>query len=197
MKNWILRYWLLILGLLPLPLLALRASQGGAFEIINPAGTLSTLAFVGCLSCTPLHLLIRQAWLLKLKRPLGVLAFGYGALHFLAYAVDLGTLQDTVTETLRRPSYVWGTAALLVMLPLALTSNKAAMKLLKRNWKRLQQASYAVVGLLIAHLLLLPHIKAEYQLFALVLLAGLLLRLPPMRRLLNQRSLTFKLPTRN
>ncbi|AZI44386.1 hypothetical protein EHF33_16025 [Deinococcus psychrotolerans] len=197
MKNWILRYWLLMLGLLPLPVLAFRAYQGGAFEIMNPAGTLSTLAFVGCMSCTPLYLLIRQAWLLKLKRPLGVLAFGYGALHLLAYAVDLGTIQDSVNETLHKPSYLWGLAALLVMLPLALTSNKAAMKLLKRNWKRLQQASYAVVGLLIAHLLLLPHIKVEYQLFALILLAGLLMRLPPMRRLLNQRPLTFKLLNRN
>ena len=197
MNHWISRYWLLVLGLLPLPPLLVRALRGGMIDVVNPAGTLSTLAFVGCLSCTPLNLLLRQPWLLKLKRPLGVFAFGYGALHFLAYAVDLGTLQDTVTETVRRPSYLWGSAALLVMLPLALTSNKAAMKLLKRNWKRLQQASYAVVGLLIAHLLLLPHVKAEYHLYASVLLAGLLLRLPPVRRLLSQRPLAFGRPSRN
>ena len=184
---WLKRYWFLLLLLSPLLVLALEMQRGGAYAIINPAGTLSTLAFVGCLSCTPLNLVFGLPWLLRFKRPLGVAAFAYGALHFLTYAIDLGSVHDTLTETLRKPSYLWGLGALLVMLPLAVTSNTAAMRLLKRNWKRLQQASYAVIGLLIAHLLLLPHVKPEYHLYAYVLLAGLVLRLPAVRRALTRR----------
>lgn len=188
-STFLTRYWVLLVLGAPLPLLLVLVWSGGATRAVNPAGTLSTLAFVGCLSCTPLNLLFGLPRLLKFKRPLGVAAFVYGTVHTLAFAFDTGSVGSSIAETLRTPSYLWGLGAVAVMLPLALTSNQAAMRLLKRNWKRLQQASYAVVGLLIAHLLLLPEVKPEYRVFAVILLVGLMVRLPVIRRMLpRQRS---------
>lgn len=37
----------------------------------------------------------------------------------------------------------WGILALVIMIPLVITSNTVAMKLLKRNWKRVQMLAYA------------------------------------------------------
>ena len=181
------RFWVFLLLYLPLPLIVVLTWSGGATRAVGPTGTLSMLAFVGCLSCTPLHLLFHLPWLLRFKRPLGVAAFVYGTLHTLAFAFGTGSVGSSVAETLSTPSYLWGLGAVVVMLPLALTSNQGAMRLLKRNWKRLQQASYVVIGLLIAHLLLLPEVKFEYRAFAVILLVGLLVRLPVIRRRLPRQ----------
>ena len=51
---------------------------------------------------------------------------------------------------------IWtGWAAFLVFLPLAITSNDASMRRLKRGWKRLQRLAYIAALLTLAHWLLI------------------------------------------
>ena len=75
----------------------------------------------------------------RLRRPLGVYAFFYVALHFLTfigldYGFNLAYLRDGLIE---KPFALVGLAAGTLLLPLALTSTRGWMRRLGRNWKRL------------------------------------------------------------
>jgi len=67
-------------------------------------------------------------------------------LHVMVYTVTfnqpLGFFLDPKYWDLGR-AMGWGILALVIMIPLVLTSNTAAMKLLKKNWKRVQRLAYA------------------------------------------------------
>jgi sulfoxide reductase heme-binding subunit YedZ len=101
---------------------------------------------------------LRQAtgWhaLARLRRMLGLFSFFYGLLHFLCYAwLDKAfALGDIVHDITRRPFILVGSAALLLMLPLALTSFNRAIKALgAARWQALHRAAYAVVLLGLLH----------------------------------------------
>jgi sulfoxide reductase heme-binding subunit YedZ len=150
---------LFVLCLLPFASLLLGAVANtlGA----NPAETLIrssgdwTLRFL-CLTLTvtPLRQLAGWPALLRLRRMLGLFAFFYGALHFLCFAwLDMGLDLDAILKDIpKRPFILVGTAALLLMLPLAATSfNRAIRALGAARWRRLHQAVYAIVLLGLLH----------------------------------------------
>jgi sulfoxide reductase heme-binding subunit YedZ len=92
--------------------------------------------------------------LLRLRRMLGLFAFFYGVLHFLCFAwLDMGLDLDAILKDIpKRPFILVGTAALLLMLPLAATSfNRAIRALGAARWRRLHQAVYAIVLLGLLH----------------------------------------------
>jgi sulfoxide reductase heme-binding subunit YedZ len=102
----------------------------------------------------------RQAdwnWLLRLRRILGVAAFSYGALHCLIY-LGLDQTWDwrgALLDARDRLFVLVGWMALLVMLPLTLTSTDGMVRWLGRHWKRLHQLNYVVAGLAATHFVLL------------------------------------------
>lgn len=103
---------------------------------------------------TPLREAAGLPGVLRLRRPLGVTAFVYAALHFLAYAwLDKGlVLPDIVADVFKRNFILVGMLALLLMLPLALTSfNAAIRKLGGRRWQMLHKLVYAVALLGLLH----------------------------------------------
>ena len=76
---------------------------------------------------TPLSMLFKRArwvrWLMQRRRPLGVAAFGYAALHTIIYVVDMQTLQLMLDEFWALG--IWtGWAAFAIFIPLAVTSNE-------------------------------------------------------------------------
>jgi methionine sulfoxide reductase heme-binding subunit len=106
------------------------------------------------LTITPLRTWLKQPALARLRRMLGLFAFFYGCVHFLCYSwLDMGfVLGDIVRDIPKRPFVLVGTAALLLMLPLAATSfNKAIKALGAARWKLLHRAVYAVVLLGLLH----------------------------------------------
>lgn len=150
---------LFVLGLLPLALLVQGAWAGtlGA----NPAETLIrstgdwTLRFL-CLTLaiTPLRQWTGRAALVRFRRMLGLYAFFYGCLHFLAYAwLDNALeLDEILRDIAKRPFILVGTSALLLMVPLAATSfNRAIRALGARRWQRLHRLVYAVALLGLTH----------------------------------------------
>jgi len=76
------------------------------------------------LAVTPVRQWTGQPALARLRRMLGLFTAFYGTLHFLAYAwLDMELeLQDILRDIAKRPFILVGTAALLLMLPLAATS---------------------------------------------------------------------------
>lgn len=105
------------------------------------------------LAVTPLRDWFNAAWLIQLRRMLGVFAFCYVLLHFLTWLVldqDLywaGILPDIA----RRPFITIGFLALLLLLPLAVTSTNGMMRRLGRRWKTLHRLVYLIVLLGIWH----------------------------------------------
>jgi methionine sulfoxide reductase heme-binding subunit len=126
----------------------------------NPAETLIrstgdwTLRFV-CLTLAITPLRHSTGWhaLARFRRLLGLFTFFYGVLHFLCFAwLDMGLdLGAIVRDIAKRPFILVGTAALLLMVPLAATSfNRAIQALGAQRWQALHRLVYgtALLGLL-------------------------------------------------
>ncbi len=97
--------------------------------------------------------------LITFRRPLGLFAFFYLSLHFLTYALlDLGLLfqPQLVAETLlvdiaERPYITVGFTALVLLIPLAVTSTRGMQRRLGKNWAKLHRLVYVVAVLGIVH----------------------------------------------
>jgi len=114
-----------------------------------------TLRFL-CLTLTITPLRQISGWnaLARLRRMLGLFTFFYGCMHFLCFAwLDQGFDIDAILKDIaKRPFILVGTAALLLMLPLALTSFNRAIKAMgAARWQALHKAVYAVALLGVLH----------------------------------------------
>ncbi len=163
MRGWLrtrTAWWaLLALGLLPLAWLVLRTltDQLGA----NPAETLIratgdwTLRGLSLtLAITPLRVLLGWPELLRFRRLLGLLTFGYACLHLLCYTgFDMGfEWADIARDIPKRPFVLVGALAFALLLPLAATSWNGAMRRMgARRWQALHRSVYAVAVLAILH----------------------------------------------
>lgn len=129
------------------------------------------------LAVTPLRHLTGAAWLVRLRRMVGLFAFFYVTLHFSAYVVfeqslDLGLVAEDIAK---RPYILVGFATLLTLIPLAITSTNGWMKRMGRRWKQLHRLVYAAGLLGVFHFFML--IKANAWTEPLIyagILAGLL-----------------------
>jgi sulfoxide reductase heme-binding subunit YedZ len=152
---------LFLLCLLPLASLVWRAFGIAGTDLgANPVEKIQdTLGQWGLrmllitLAVTPLRDWFDAAWLIQLRRMLGVFAFFYVLMHFLTWLIldqDLywaGILPDIA----RRPFITIGFLALLLLIPLAVTSTNGMMRRLGRRWKTLHRSIYLIVLLGIWH----------------------------------------------
>ncbi len=185
---------LFLICLLPFLLLIADAFRGelGA----NPVETLTfttgewTLRFLLItLTMTPLRNWSGQSVWLRFRRMLGLYAFFYGVCHFAIWFVadhslDLLAMFDDIVE---RPYITFGFTALLLMIPLAITSNQAMIRRLGRRWRSLHQLVYPTLLLGILHYLWLT--KADYLepgIYAIIAAFLLLQRLGPVKRLFSR-----------
>ena len=88
--------------------------------------------------------------LLKFRRAIGVTTFFLVLAHFTVWAVlDVGSLARVWADILKRPYVTIGMGALVLMLPLVLTSNNWALrKIGGMNWRKLHKLTYpaAILG---------------------------------------------------
>jgi sulfoxide reductase heme-binding subunit YedZ len=106
------------------------------------------------LAVTPLRRLSGWAWLLKLRRMLGLFAFFYASLHLIAY-LWLDQFFDWAEigrDILKRPFITVGMATFLLLAPLAATSTKAMIRRLGgQRWQRLHRLIYPAALLAVLH----------------------------------------------
>jgi methionine sulfoxide reductase heme-binding subunit len=149
-----LTFWLL----LSLPaLLLLRKFAAGevmAMDMLHPTGEWSARLMIIAMALSPLVSLVGPKpwlnWLVQRRRAIGVAAFAYAVLHLIFYLIDMGNLGDIIAEFWALG--IWtGWAAMLVFVPLALTSNDHSMRLLKAGWKRVQRLVYPAAILVLVH----------------------------------------------
>jgi sulfoxide reductase heme-binding subunit YedZ len=100
---------------------------------------------------------VRQAsgWnnLVRLRRMLGLFAFFYALMHFVCYAwLDQGLALAAIgADIVKRPYITIGMAALLMLIPLAITSTNGMMRRLGRKWIKLHRLIYVLTALGIWH----------------------------------------------
>ena len=172
-------------ALIPFVSIAWRLSRHrlGANPIataLNQIGLLSLIFLCASLSCTPLKLAFAWNWPLRVRRTLGLCAFFSVVLHFFVYLVldqnlALGAL---LRDVLKRPFIALGFAALILLVPLALTSSKRAVARLGfRRWQLLHRLAYAIGILGVLHFYL--RVKADHTqpiAYGLILALGFAMR---------------------
>lgn len=101
------------------------------------------------LAVTPLRDWFNMPWLVQLRRMLGLYAFFYVLMHFLTWLLlDQGLYWSGIVEDIgKRPFITIGFTALLMLIPLAVTSTNKMMRRLGRRWKSLHRLVY-LIGLL-------------------------------------------------
>jgi methionine sulfoxide reductase heme-binding subunit len=116
------------------------------------------------LAVTPVAKIFRQPRLNRWRRPLGLLAFFYIALHLTTYFwLDLEfVLKALIKDILKRPFITLGMLAFVLLIPLAATSFNAAIKAMTyKAWKNLHKLVYVIVPLGVLHYYLL--VKADHR----------------------------------
>ena len=149
-----LAFWVLLS--LPALVLLQRYFSGEliAMDMLQPTGEWSARFMIAAMMLSPLLSLLGPriwlTWLIPRRRALGVAAFAYAVLHLVFYVIDMGNLGDILAEFLALG--IWtGWAAMLLFVPLAVTSNDASMRMLKKGWKRLQRLVYPAGILVLVH----------------------------------------------
>lgn len=131
---------------------------GVASSLEHGTGEMSVRLMILAMMISPLQAIFGARkwimWLLLRRRYLGVAAAGYGALHLLVYCIDLELFNGVwryVLEDAAQFSIWTGYLALMIFIAMAVTSNNAAQRMLKHNWKRLQQLVYLAAILVALH----------------------------------------------
>jgi methionine sulfoxide reductase heme-binding subunit len=151
----------------PFAAILIRAARGrlGANPIataMNQLGLLALIFLVACLACTPLKIVTGKGWPVRLRKTLGLLAFFTALAHFLTYALlDQGlALAAIFRDVTKRPFIAVGFTALVLLVPLALTSTKESLQRLGfARWKRLHRLVYVVAVLAVIHFVM--RVKAD------------------------------------
>jgi sulfoxide reductase heme-binding subunit YedZ len=160
--------------LAPLVLLVLAAAgvygSLGANDvetILNVCGKTGMNLLMLTLSITPIRRSTGINRLVLFRRLLGLFAFFYLVLHFLTYALlDLGLLypliygptavgvtplQQLTADIAERPFITVGFTALVLLIPLAVTSTHGFQRRLGRTWAKLHRLVYVVAVLGVVH----------------------------------------------
>jgi sulfoxide reductase heme-binding subunit YedZ len=153
---------LLVGSLLPLIWLVSQLALGGLganpiATALNQLGLLALIFIWACLACTPLKVVFKWNWPIRVRKTLGLLGFFTALVHFLFYlTVDQGlALGKVVNDVAKRPFIAVGFLALVLLLPLARTSTKRSLQRMGfRAWKRLHRLIYLVGVLGFVHYLL-------------------------------------------
>jgi sulfoxide reductase heme-binding subunit YedZ len=145
-------------------------------ELIHRFGIWGLNFLLITLSITPLRFLTGWKGLLRFRRMLGLFAFFYILMHFLAYAgidqrFNLAAIFEDVAE---RPFITIGFTAFLLLIPLAVTSTNGMMKRLGRRWQKLHRLVYVIAILGAWHFYWQVKLDTFEPLVYIAILAGLL-----------------------
>src|SRR6218665_2160927 len=141
------------------------------------------------LAMTPLQRLTGWGGWITMRRQVGLWCFAYVVLHLLAYAVFVLGLDGAqfLIDLRKRPYIFVGALAFVGLLALAVTSNRWSIRKLGRRWKRVHRSIYAVLVLVLLHMLcvVLAAIK-EWLIYSLLGSFLMVLRIPGVVERLKQ-----------
>lgn len=168
-------------------------------EILLRTGETSLVLLVLSLAVTPLKTLFGWNQIIPLRRIFGLYAFLYVVLHFgtfvwLDYGLNLQYILDGVLE---QNFVLVGFVAFLLLIPLAVTSNKWSQRKLGKKWKTLHKLVFVIILLALIHFWwLVKNVYYAPFIYSAIVVVLLLLRWQPIkqkalrwqRRLRNRRA---------
>jgi sulfoxide reductase heme-binding subunit YedZ len=124
--------------------------------ITRTLGLTALVLLLASLGMTPLRILFRWSWPIQLRRLLGLLAFFYICMHFSVWiGLDhFFAWKRMGQDVLKRPFITVGVLALVLLLPLAVTSTQGMIKRLGgARWRLLHRLVYVAGALGVLHFL--------------------------------------------
>lgn len=182
------------------------------------SGMVALILLVLSLACTPAASIFGFRRAITVRKSLGLWSFGFVLFHVLFLIGNKGIFYDpgawaTIWMIAKEPLSlnVWGkmpyaragVIAFLLLVPLALTSNRFAMRTLGKNWKRLHRLVYLAVPVAVWHYWWREGFVAEWGgpstpagytpsalrfLFAALVALLLIVRLSPVRQRIKRLS---------
>ena len=149
-------------------------------EITLHTGEWTLLFLVFTLSMTPLKRLTNLNIWISARRMLGLFAFFYASLHMLTYiGLDYQFDLSAISKDIFTKKFIFvGFTAWLLMVPLAITSSKKMMGILKKNWIKLHRLIYLISILGVIHFLwLVKKDLTEPLVYLLIIIVLLILRI--------------------
>lgn len=171
-------------GLIPLALLVWDTLQGHlgvdpVRDIEHRLGRTAIYFLIATLTVTPLLRLARVN-LMRFRQALGLICFTYLVCHLAAWVVfDMGLLwAQIVKDVIKRPYLIFGMIGFLMLLALAVTSNRWSIRRMGTAWRQLHRLIYPAAILAAVHWLWALKVWESWPLMILsVILTLLSLRL--------------------
>ncbi|QWD60505.1 protein-methionine-sulfoxide reductase heme-binding subunit MsrQ [Polynucleobacter sp. MWH-UH35A] len=186
-----------LLSLMPLARLVWLGSDDGLGAnpiefITRSTGTWALVFLCLTLVMTPLRLITGLAAWIRLRRMLGLFCFFYACIHFsIWFWLDQNlNLQSMWGDVMKRPFITMGFLTLVLLAPLAATSNQWAVRLLGRRWALLHKFVYLIACTAIVHYWWHKAGKNDLDtvsIYAAVILLLLACRLPFVKNVLQRR----------
>ena len=121
--------------------------------VTRSSGTWTLVFLLFALAVSPLRRLTGRAWLMRLRRPLGLASFAYALVHLATWIwlEHWFELAPMLADLFKRPFITAGFVALVLLAPLALTSTDAMVRRLGRRWGLLHRLVYPSAVLAVLH----------------------------------------------
>lgn len=184
-----------LLGMIPMALLVWDTVTGGlgidpVRDIEHRLGRTALYFLLATLLVSPL-MRVGRLNLMRFRQALGLICFSYALCHVLSWIVfDMGFLwSQMLRDVIKRPYLIFGMLGFVMLLALAITSNRYSIRRLGGNWRRLHRLIYPAVILGAVHWLWALKVWELYPLVILVF--GLVLvcvRLPGVYGILGRKG---------
>ena len=115
-------------------------------DITHHTGKWTLYFIVITLAMTPLQKITKLNFWIRYRRMFGLFIFFYASIHLMTY-VGLDYRFDLISigsDIIKKKYILIGFSAWLLLVPLAITSNKRMMKILKDKWKKLHRLIYLI-----------------------------------------------------
>ena len=146
-------------------------------KIMNHFGEWTLIFICLTLSMSPLKRFTSLAFWTKFRRMFGLFVFFYASAHMMTYVgIDYRFDWSSISDDILKKKFIFaGFLAWLLLVPLALTSSKRMIRLLRDKWKKIHKLIYVISLLGVIHYIWLVKIVTVEPLIYLIIIVILLM----------------------
>ena len=145
-------------------------------EITHVTGNWTLRFIIITLAMSPLQKFTKLNFWITYRRMFGLFVFFYASAHMMTYVgIDYRFDWSSIGDDIVKKKFIFaGFLAWLLLVPLALTSSKRMIRLLRDKWKKLHKLIYIISLLGITHYLWLVKVVTVEPLIYLIIIVILL-----------------------
>ena len=159
-------------------------------EITHVTGNWTLRFIIITLAMTPLQKFTKLNFWISYRRMFGLFVFFYASAHMMTYVgIDYRFDWSSISDDIIKKKFIFaGFLAWLLLVPLALTSSKRMIRLLRDKWKKLHKLIYIISLLGIIHYLWLVKVVTVEPLIYLIIIVILLTLRAPKHSIYNRKN---------